>query len=42
MLNLISDNKGHKQMNANFRRLKMLALQTMAGDTLKGDVNDTN
>ena len=29
-------------MNINFRRFKMLALQTMAGDALKVDVNDGN
>ena len=30
----------HQQMNTNFRRFKMLALQTMAGDALKDDVID--
>ena len=28
-------------MNTHFRRFKMLALRTMAGDALKDDVNDT-
>ena len=27
-------------MNTNFRRFKMLALRTMAGDELKDDVNN--
>ena len=27
-------------MNTNFQRFKMLALQTMAGDELKDDVNN--
>ena len=27
-------------MNTNFRRFKMIALRTMAGDALKDDVND--
>ena len=27
-------------MNTNFRRLKMLALRTMADDALKDDIND--
>ena len=27
-------------MNTHFRRFKMLALRTMAGDMLKDDVND--
>ena len=27
-------------MNTHFRRFKMLALRTMAGDVLKDDVND--
>ena len=40
MLNLVLDNTPTKQMNTNFRRFKTLALQTMAGDALKVDVND--
>ena len=30
----------HQQMNTNFRRFKMLALRTMAGDELKDGVNN--
>ena len=30
----------HQQMNTNFRRFKMLALRTIAGDALKDYVND--
>ena len=38
MLNFMLNNK--QQMNTNFRRFKMLALLTMAGEALKDDVDD--